>query len=80
MGYWTGDLTRESKRSQSNIPTLCGRKQDVTTIFTTEGKRLPFIGGTIIGLAYQLPGKPAAEPHPSQTLWLMTIMRVDVSL
>ena len=56
-------LTHLKRMGLKAIPPPCmaGSRQDVTAIFTTQGRRrLPFVGGIDIRLAHQLPGKPAA--------------------
>lgn len=58
----------EAKGPGANIPwqTATHCNKDLAVIFTSWGRRrLPFIGGTDIRLAYQLPRKPAAGAHPS---------------
>lgn len=74
-----GDLTSAPFAAKQKVPdrhpTLC-RRQHTAGIPATPGTRMPpCAGGADIRLAYQLPGKPAAGPCPSQPLRLMTITR-----
>ena len=62
-------MERGSYTSEKKAP--YPSRQDVAVIFTPWGrsKGLLFAGGIVLGLAYQLPGQPAAGhiplPHPS---------------
>ena len=74
MAYWTWHLTQSKQKPWSYTPPQRAEgSQDVTAIFATQGRRkLPFIGGIDIRLAYKLPTKPAAGAKGRYMLLLLS--------
>ena len=70
MIYWTGDLntSKQSPKATPHHVWQTDGRQDMAAISATPGiRRLPFTGETDLRLTHQLPGKPAAEAHLSQS-------------
>ena len=69
MVYWTGYLMHPKQKGLEQHP-HCERQpagRTLQAICTAMGRwRLPFIGGSDVTLAHQLPRKPAAGARPSQ--------------
>ena len=74
MAYWMWHLTQSKQKPWSYTPPQRAEgSQDVTAIFATQGRRkLPFIGGIDIRLAYKLPTKPAAGAKGRYMLLLLS--------
>lgn len=78
--YWTGVLGVWSKKSWSNTPPCIAKWKTghSTNFHNLVRRRLPFIGGLMSELAYQLPRKPmlgAAGKHIGSYWWSPIIKR-----